>query len=158
MITNYSARYSTEVPRKGIRSMRTGIDLPNLNIYSCSSARQKVTISNNAKSAKLRIWVYPISGETNLTLASPKLTLGEPFGTQYSSGDFKCIFVLDQYNNAISILDTDLSSSQTWTHKSFVLWNYNGWDPIKIQFGTYNNGYDGVTAMYVDDVSLEVCI
>ena len=103
------------------------------------------------------MWVYPISGGTNLTLAAPKLTLGEPFGTQYFSGDFQYILVLDQYNNVDSTLDIDLSSSQTWTHKSFVLLNYCGWDPIKIQFGTNNNGSGDVTAMYVDDVTLEIC-
>jgi hypothetical protein len=157
-ITNYSAGYSTEVPRNGVRSMRTGIDPPDVNIYSCSIARQKVTLSNNAKSAKLSMWVYPISGGTKLTLASPKLTFGNPSGTHYFSGDFQYILVLDQNNNLIASLDIDLSNSQTWTHKSFVLWNYSDWGPIKIQFGTYNNGYDGVTAMYVDDVTLEVCI
>ncbi len=156
-ITNYSAGYSTERPRNGTRSMRTGIDPPDFNIYSYSSARQKVTLSNNAKSAKLSMWVYPISGGTNLTLASPKLTFGEPFGTQYFSGDFQYILVLDQYNNLIASLDIDLSNSQTWTHKSFDLLNYSGWGPIKIHFGTYNNGYGGITAIYVDDVTLEVC-
>ena len=30
---------------------------------------------------------------------------------------------------------------------------YNGW-PIRLQFGTFNNGYGGVTSMYVDDVTL----
>ena len=103
------------------------------------------------------MWVYPISGETNLTLAAPELTLGEPFETQYYSTDFQYILVLDQYNNLIASLDIDLSNSQTWTHKSFDLLNYSGYGPIKIHFGTYNNGYGGVTAMYVDDVTLEVC-
>jgi len=28
---------------------------------------------------------------------------------------------------------------------------------VKLCFGVYNNGCGGVTAMYVDDVSLETC-
>jgi hypothetical protein len=28
---------------------------------------------------------------------------------------------------------------------------------VKVHFGAYNDGWDGVTAMYVDDVSLEIC-
>jgi bacillopeptidase F (M6 metalloprotease family) len=28
---------------------------------------------------------------------------------------------------------------------------------IKLQFGTYNDGFGGVTAMYVDDVSMQIC-
>ena len=156
-ITNYTAGYSTKLPRNGIRSMRTGIDPPDTNIYSYSSARQKFTISSGAKSATLSMWVYPISSETNLTLAAPELTIGEPFETQYFSGDFQYILVLDQYNNLIASLEIDLSNSKKWTHKSFDLLNYRGWGPIKIHFGTYNNGYGGITAMYVDDVTLEVC-
>jgi hypothetical protein len=155
--TTHSADYSTEKPRNGLRSMRTGIDPPDINIYSYSSARQEVTISNKAISAKLSMWVYPISGETNLTLAAPELTLGEPFETQYYSADFQYILVLDQWNNLIESLDIDLSNSKKWTHKSFDLMDYSGDGPIKIHFGTYNNGYGGITAMYVDDVTLEVC-
>ena len=28
---------------------------------------------------------------------------------------------------------------------------------IKLQFGVYNDGVDGVTGIYVDDVSVEIC-
>jgi hypothetical protein len=28
---------------------------------------------------------------------------------------------------------------------------------IQLQWGSYNNGWDGVTAMYIDDVSLIAC-
>ena len=156
-ITNYTAAYSTEQPRNGDWSMRTGIDPPDFNIFSYSSAQQQVKITNNAASANLSMWVYPISGETNLTLAAPELTIGEPVDTQSFSGDFQYILVLDQYDNLIESLDIDLSNSQTWTHLSFDLADYIGWYPIKLHFGTYNNGYGGVSAMYVDDVTLEVC-
>jgi hypothetical protein len=156
-ITNYTAEFSMEKPRNGDWSMRTGIDPPDFNIFSYSSAQQQVKISSKATSANLSMWVYPISGETNLTLAAPQLTIGEPVDTQSFSGDFQYILVLDQYGNLIESLDVGLSNSQTWTHLSFDLEDYIGWYPIKIHFGTYNNGYGGITAMYVDDVNLEVC-
>jgi len=157
-ITNYTAVYSDKLPRNGLRSMRTGIVLSSDNIYSYSSARQDVSISNDAKSALLSLWVYPISGETNLTLAAPELTLGEPVDTQNFSGDFQYILILDQYDNLLETLDIGLSNSQTWTHKSFDLSHYIGsYSKLKIHFGTYNNGYGGVSAMYVDDVTLQVC-
>ena len=156
-ITNYTAVYSTANPRNGLRSMRTGIISPSANIYSYSSARQQVQISSNKASATLSMWIYPSSGEDNLTLAMPELTIGEPFETQVFSGDFQYILILDQYNNLIETLDIGLSNSQTWTHKSFDLSDYIGWYPFKIHFGTYNNGYGGVTSMYVDDVTLQVC-
>jgi hypothetical protein len=154
--TFYTAAYSANKPRTGNRSMRTGILAKNDNTFSYSTARQLVTIPSNATSAELSIWVYPISGDT-ATQALPNLTLGEQFGSEEFSGDFQYILVLDQYNNLLSVLDNNLSNSQTWTHKVFDLSNYIGWYPIKIEFGTYNNGSGGVSAMYVDDVKLEVC-
>jgi hypothetical protein len=156
-ITNYTAVYSTQNPRNGDRSMRTGIVSPSANIYSYSSARQEVEIDEDAVTATLSMWVYPISGETSLTLAAPELTVGEPVDTQFSSADFQYILILDEDNNLIESLYIGLSNSQTWTHKSFDLSDYIGWYPFKLHFGTYNNGYGGVSAMYVDDVTLEVC-
>ena len=158
-ITNYTAAYSTETPRNGDWSMRTGIDPPDFNLYSYSSARQGVSISKDATSALLSLWVYPISGETNLTLAAPELTLGEPVDTQNFSGDFQYILILDQYDNLLETLDIGLSNSQTWTHKSFDLSHYivSYNKKYKIHFGTYNDSYGGVSAMYVDDVTLQVC-
>jgi hypothetical protein len=156
-ITNYTAGYSTDKPRNGIYSMRTGINPPNTNIFSYSSARQGATITGNANSATLSMWVYPISGETTQNLAAPELVIGQPVDTQSFSADFQYILVLDQNNNLIKSLDIGLSNSQTWTHKNFDLSYYIGWYPIKIHFGTYNNGYGGITSMYVDDVRLEVC-
>jgi hypothetical protein len=116
-----------------------------------------VEIDEDAVTATLSMWVYPISGETSITLAAPQLTVGEPVDTQFSSADFQYILILDEDNNLIESLDIDLSNSQTWTHKSFDLSDYIGWYPFKLHFGTYNNGYGGVSAMYVDDVTLEVC-
>jgi hypothetical protein len=111
-ITNYTAAYSTEQPRNGDWSMRTGIDPPDFNIYSYSSARQQVKISSNAASALLSLWVYPISGETSLTLAAPELTIGEPVDIQSFSDDFQYILVLDPYGNLIETLDIDLSNTR----------------------------------------------
>jgi len=156
-ITNFTAAYSKEKPRNGTWSMRTGIDPPDFNIYSYSSAQQQVKISSNAASANLSMWVFPISGETTLAMAAPELTLGEPVDTQAFAGDFQYILVLDQYGNLIESLHTDLSNSQTWTHMNFDLEDYIGWYPIKLHFGTYNDRYGGISAMYVDDVTLEVC-
>ena len=38
----------------------------------------------------------------------------------------------------------------------FDLLGYAG-QTIKLQFGVYNNGGGGVTGMYLDDASLELC-
>lgn len=155
--TMYTAGYSTAKAHNGSRSMRTGIDPPTTNVFSYSSARQLVTISKNNNSAKLRLWTYPISGETNLSNPRTELTLGTPVGSQFCDGDMQYILVLDQYNNLVEVLDNKLRNSQTWTEREFDLSDYIGWYPIKIEFGTCNDGLDGKSAMYVDDVVVEVC-
>jgi hypothetical protein len=156
-VTMYTAGYSKNQAHSGVQSMRTGIDPPTTNVFSYSSARQLVTLPDNGTSAKLRLWIYPISGEKSLANQSPQLTLGEPFGTEYFSWDFQYILVLDQYNNLIQVLDNQLYDSESWEFREFDLSNYIGSYPIKIEFGTYNNGSGDVSAMYVDDVTLEVC-
>ncbi len=156
-ITNYTAGYSTARAHNGTYSMRTGIDPPNTNIYSYSSARQQATITGNAVSATLSLWVYPISSEATQALAMPELVIGEPVDAQFLAADFQYVLVLDQNNNLIQSLYVGLSNSQTWTKMTFDLSNYIGWYPIKVHIGTYNNGYGGISSMYIDDVKLEVC-
>jgi hypothetical protein len=74
------------------------------------------------------------------------------------SSDFQYILIVGSNGSTIfRTLDIDLSDSQTWTHKSFDLSDFIGWSNFYIHFGTYNNGTGGITAMYVDDVTLEVC-
>jgi bacillopeptidase F (M6 metalloprotease family) len=43
-----------------------------------------------------------------------------------------------------------------WTNMSFDLSGYAG-TTIILQWGTFNNGTNGITSMYVDDVTLQVC-
>jgi bacillopeptidase F (M6 metalloprotease family) len=64
--------------------------------------------------------------------------------------------VLDSGNNWIDTLYYDLSDNQKWENESIDVMKYAG-KTIKIQFTTFNNGGGGVTSMYVDDVTLEVC-
>jgi hypothetical protein len=156
--TAYTAGYSTDKPRNGTYSMRTGIVIPEDNRFSYSSARQMVSIKENANSALLSMWVYPISGEAKITQSLPTLMVGDEFGTEVFSSDFQYILIVGSNGSTIfRTLDIDLSDSQTWTHKSFDLSDFIGWSNFYIHFGTYNNGTGGITAMYVDDVTLEVC-
>jgi hypothetical protein len=140
-ITAFSAGYSTAMPFTGVRSMRTGITAAAHNRYSYSDARQLVSIPHNATSALLSMYYYPKSGEAmNMALADrPTSTL---FGTEALASDVQYLWIR--------------SDSQIWKYKEFDLSNYAG-ETIAVQFGTYNDGYGGVTSMYVDDVSLKVC-
>jgi bacillopeptidase F (M6 metalloprotease family) len=48
------------------------------------------------------------------------------------------------------------SNAQTWTNYQFDVSKWAGMT-IRLQFGVYNDGYNGVTAMYVDDTTMQVC-
>lgn len=155
-VTVYSAAYSTARAHAGIWSMRTGIVYSGDNIYSYSDAGQEITIDGSATSITLHGWIYTLSGEAAHVPLAP-----EPsgiFGREPLANDMQYILVLDQYGNILEILYWDRTDTQSWEEVSFELdpADYRG-RTIKIQFGTYNDGWGGITAMYVDDLGLEVC-
>jgi len=137
--------------------MRTGILVTADNRLSYSDARQTVMIPADADQARLRLWIYPLSGESLLQpLPSlPKFNGNSIFGLAPLANDAQYVLILNQYNQELQTLLWQRSNSLTWTLMEFDLSAYVG-STIKIQFGTYNDGYGGITAMYVDDVSLEI--
>jgi hypothetical protein len=156
--TEYTADYSTARVRTGSWSMRTGIVNTGDNRYSYSSARQLVSIPYNAYRADLKLYLYPISGESPLNQVSkmPEYMLVGPFGQAPLADDLQYVLILNQSNQVLETLLWQRTNTQTWTLAEFSLLRYAGYN-IKIQVGTYNDGYGGITAMYVDDVSLEIC-
>ena len=156
--TPYPAAYTTELVRSGNRSMRTGIVDPDDNRESWSSARQLVAVPAGAVSATLRLWFYPISGESPMDLALQSQPRAPNAGAAYLavSDDAQYVFILDENNQWLETLVWQRSNDQAWTSRRFDLTGYAGQD-IKVHFGASNDGSDGVTAMYVDDVSLEIC-
>jgi hypothetical protein len=157
-ITEYTAAYSTAKARTGTRSLRTGIVTTADNRYSYSSGRQAFTIPSNANKADLKLYIYPISGETALNsipLIPVDIFSGE-FIDAPLANDLQYVLILNQYDQVLETILWQRTNSQSWTLKQFDLLDYAGYT-IKVEVGTYNDGYDGITAMYVDDVSLEIC-
>jgi hypothetical protein len=97
------------------------------------------------------MWVLPISGEM-LDAIPPKPAIGSAFTDALMSGDVQYLLVMDTNYNILDVLLWQLSDSQTWTNMQFDLRAYRGWT-ILLQWGTYNDGGGGITAMYVDDVT-----
>jgi len=154
-VTPYRAAYSAAQAHSGSRSMRTGIVDPTDNIESWSSARQSVTIAADAESATLRFWLYPLSDEpTTLAVLSQPLTF--PLEETVLDGDVQYVLILNDSNVVIERVVWQLRDDQAWTYHEADLLDYAG-RTIKLQFGTYNDGWGGVSSMYVDDVALEVC-
>ncbi|OGO33967.1 MAG: hypothetical protein A2Z16_15920 [Chloroflexi bacterium RBG_16_54_18] len=154
-VTEFSAGYSTAQAHSGARSMRTGIIYTAHNRYSYSDAAQVITISSLANDIELRLWLYASSGEA-VTLGLPEIPKERTFGVAYLANDVQYVILLDRFGNWIDTLLWQRNNAQKWQLHTFDLSNYSG-STIRVQFGTYNNGAGGVTAMYVDDASLQVC-
>jgi len=105
---------------------------------SYSSIYQEVTIPGDAVSATLSFWYYPLSKDT----------------IKY---DWQEALILDAGLNVLARVMKVNSNSQTWTHQTFNLTPYKG-QTIKVYFNVYNDGAINLkTAMYLDDVSVQVC-
>jgi len=154
--TPYPAAYTTAITRSGSRAMRAGIVESADNRYSYSSFRQTVTIPADVVSATLRFWLYPISGEPPVTPTFSARPLAATVEEAVLASDRQYVVVLNEYNEWINTLVWQRTNDQEWTPHEFDLSVYSG-QTIKLQFGVYNDGWDGVTAMVVDDVSLLIC-
>jgi hypothetical protein len=153
--TRFTAGYSTDQAHTGVQSMRTGIIFGAHNRFSYSDARQFVSIPSSSSTATLSLWVYQLTGETPAVYL-PKPVAHGPFALQEVSKDIQYVLILDRYQNWIDTLLWQRQNTAAWTNYTFDLSNYIG-KSIYIQFGTYNDGSDGVTSMYMDDVSLQAC-
>jgi len=67
------------------------------------------------------------------------------------------LLALDQNQNWIGSLVWQRSNSQSWNNMQPDLHVYAG-QQIMLQWDTYNDGTGGMTAMYVDDVTLQACL
>jgi hypothetical protein len=155
-LTNFSAGYSTWLRRTGLRSMRTGIVYAYHNRYSYSDFRQAVTIPTGTRTATLNFYAYSISSEAYSDAPLAERPTSGDLTMEAAAGDVQYLLVLDRWGNWIDTLLWRRSNEQYWRNFVFNLNRYIG-STIMLQWGTYNNGWDGVTAMYVDDVSLRAC-
>ncbi len=154
-ITKYTASYSDVVVRTGDRSLHAGIDATGDNVFSYSSARQIVTIPDGIDNATLGFWLYTATSEpTNSSLPENPLSIDEKEAQE--SGDAQLVLILDSNGQELERLINERQNYQSWMFHTFDLTKYAG-QTIQIYFGVYNNGVDGVTSMFVEDVSLTAC-
>ncbi|NLG50582.1 MAG: peptidoglycan DD-metalloendopeptidase family protein [Chloroflexi bacterium] len=157
--TTYPAAYGTAITHTGQRAMLTGITDATRNTYSYSSAQQTIHIPADATSATLRAWLYPVSDDPATTaLAQPMRVGGGPEALSSaiaSTQDTQYVLVLDANGVWIDTLLWQCTNSRQWALHVFDLSKYAG-QVITLRFGTYNSGTGGVTALYVDDVSVEL--
>jgi uncharacterized lipoprotein YddW (UPF0748 family) len=122
--------------------MRLGIT-DQSDIESYSSVYQEVTIPENAVSATLSFWYHPLCQDT-------------------VEHDWQEVIIYTQSWGFITrAMGKICSNSKTWTHHisdlTPYIMPYKG-QTIKIYFNVYNNGVGNLkTAMYLDDVSVQIC-
>jgi len=153
--TEYTAAYSQEQANTGVWSMRTGITEVNDQVYSFSSALQTVVIPAEATVAELSFFLFPQSSESTSLLIPA--TIFEAMSAEAESvGDAQWVIIYDEAGNELARPVTMRSDARAWEEHKVDLLPFAGMT-IQLYFGTFNNGWDGITAMFVDDVYLELC-
>ena len=134
--TPYPAAYTTAPTHSGSWAMRAGIATPQDNRYAFSSFEQTFTLPTEAISATLTYWTYPVTTD--------------------SQNDLHYVLLLDAANEIAAILDWGRHDTRQWEAATHDLRPFAG-QTLTLRFGAYNDGLDGITALYVDDVHLRVC-
>ena len=149
----YPASYSTVQSHSGSRSMRVGVINPADNQFAYSSVSQTLTLPSSATDATLRFWLYTSSTGT---LVKPEKTAVIPTSANETSlnDDAQYVLAYDGHGNQYTLLFQ--RSNQGWTQYQANLGSLAG-QQITLYFGVYNNGFGGVTGMYVDDVEVISC-
>jgi bacillopeptidase F (M6 metalloprotease family) len=154
-VTEYTAEYDTAVYRNGSQSMRVGIINPADNIFSYSSAWQRVAIPADATSADLKFWLKSVSSSTHQTEKVPDyISYKSPYAPMTT--DVQYVLVFDQMGRQHQLVPFQRENNTFWQDYDFDLSEFKG-QTIMLWFGVYNDGTGGVTGMYVDDVSLNIC-
>jgi hypothetical protein len=132
--TVFPASYSLSRPRTGLRSIQLGLSLGG-NVLSYSSVQQAVDLPSWARQADLSFYIWP------------SIAMGDD--------DWLYFCVLDAADNAIRECDFWKDDSQTWLLREYDLSPYIG-EQIKVHIGVRNDGTNGISSAYLDDVELWV--
>ena len=156
-VTDRPALIVDTAAHSGVRALKTGITNtdPDANRFVYSSSRQLVTIPGDMTSARLRMWLYPIFEDV------AEKYVARPSGIDAidapTIGDVQYVAILNAVTDElIEFVLSMQSDSRQWGFYEFNLDKYVG-RTIQIEIGTYNDGINGVSALYADDVSLELC-
>jgi hypothetical protein len=157
-ITEHTASFSTSNPRSGVYSLLTGILPPNTPVLSYSSGYQTVYIPNKS-SATLYFWHWTISSDPMVQLLPAVFwdrIADPPLPSEMSSGDWQYVW-LEDFTTGVDeyVWGPVLYNHQHWERETVDLNSHLGHN-VRLWFSTYNDWWSA-TAMYIDDVQLQVC-
>lgn len=160
------ASYSTALARNGNRSMRSGILKGGENRTSFSLFSQEFDIPLNTDSVVLNLWIYQSTTEDTTTsqgepAAQTEVVTYAPAAVNVPLAGIDINYggLFDSNDNLLTTnyLFWTRQNSTNWENKAYQLVNFDG-RRVRLKIGTYNDGSGGVTNMFTDDVSLEVCV
>jgi len=140
--TEMTAGRSDDEPHTGDWSMRLGIPRDGSPKYSYSSVWQELERPpGDIISATLRFSYYSESDRPVYDNDAQYFIIYNRWGVR----------------DEIGRLAWSESNQQTWVE--WGPYDVSGYEwPIKVHFEVYNNNYYGTTRMYIDDVTVEVCV
>jgi len=140
--TEMTAGRSGREPHTGDWSMRLGIPRDGSPKYSYSSVWQELELPpGDVISATLRFSYYPESDRPIYDNDAQYFIIYDRSGARHEIGR----------------LDWSECNQQTWVE--WGPYDVLGYEwPIKVHFEVYNHDSSGATRMYIDDVSVQVCI
>lgn len=134
-------------------SGRVGVVRSQDNRYCYSTMKQTVAIPANANKVTLTAWLYQVTTESQFkALAKRSEFESSDVGEAPLSSDVQYVMLYNIAGQRIKTLVWQ-RRNQGWNQVTFDVTEYKGWT-IQVLFGVYNDGSDGYTGMYADDVLL----
>lgn len=148
------AGYTQNPKYAGGWALRTGIAAGGANVYSYSSANQRISIPANATHAELTFYRYPIVGDTE-AVGNDEVEAANLLEAGPDVADYQYLLALFD-DGSYQTLRTWRSNDRAWLATTIDLRGLAGRN-FRLQVGTYNNGTGGISSMGVDAVGLWIC-
>jgi hypothetical protein len=135
-VGGWPGAYSSIHVRSGDRAIRIGVEFAEDDGHLYSSVQQTVGLPADSAQIILNFWYYPTSGNPD--------------------EDGAYVAVLDSGGSILDTSSLTVSDAQTWQSASFDLTAYGGRTLI-LRFTVLNKNTPGITAIWLDDMSLGAC-
>jgi len=155
--TEYQAQFTNQRSNSGDWSVITGIQDSGDNIFSYSSVSQDITIPQNIDSATLTFWHFSQSSEVSQPVL-PLFLQKYIFSLKPELYDWQYVIAIDPSDpdNPTWLFSTTNDNTRQWVKETIDIGYLEG-DSYILRFSTHNDGSGGVSAMFVDDIILEIC-